>query len=95
MTSNPEPIVPQLPYEFQTLLAYVTGPEDRSHKAFTVARTSFPWLLALGVVLLGLCFVTRASVRSAEPATATDGTHLTSHDQRPTTYYAVFGNVRL
>jgi hypothetical protein len=29
MTSNPEPIVPQLPHEFQTTLAYVTGPEER------------------------------------------------------------------
>jgi hypothetical protein len=50
--------------------------------------------LALGALLLGLCFITRASLRSAEPATATDETHLTSRGQGPTTYYAVFGNER-
>jgi hypothetical protein len=33
-------------------------------------------------------------VRPAEPVTAHDGTRLTYHDQRPTTYYSVFGKVR-
>ena len=33
-------------------------------------------------------------MRPAEPVTAPDGTRLTYHDQRPTTDYSVFGNVR-
>ena len=94
MTSNPEPIVQQLQDEFQNLLAYVTGPDARSQTAYTVELTLFRRLLALGAALLRLFFVTRAAVRPAEPVTAPDGTRLTSHDQRPTTYYSVFGKVR-
>ena len=56
--------------------------------------TLFRRLLALGAALLRLFFVTRAAGRPAEPVTAPDGTRLTSHDQRPTTYYSVFGQVR-
>jgi hypothetical protein len=94
MTSNLEPIVQQLHCEFQNLLAYVTGPEAGSQTVYTVELTLFRRLLALGAVLLRLFFVTRAAVRPAEPVTAPDGTRLTSHDQRPTTYYSVFGKVR-
>jgi hypothetical protein len=93
MTSNPKPIVQQVEHEFQTLLAYVMGPDARSQTASTVELTLFRRLLSLGVALLRLFFVTRAAVRPAEPVTAPDGTHLTSHDQRPTTDYSVFGNV--
>jgi hypothetical protein len=93
MTSNPEPIVQQLQHEFQNLLAYVTGPEARSQTAYTVELTLFRRLLGLGAALLRLFFVTRATVRPAEPVTAPDGTRLTYHDQRPTTYYSVFGKV--
>jgi hypothetical protein len=94
MTSNPEPIVQQLQCEFQNLLAYVTGPEAGSQTAYIVERTLFQRLLTLGAALLRLFFVTRAAVRPAEPVTAPDGTRLTAHDQRPTTYYSVFGKVR-
>jgi hypothetical protein len=94
MTSNPEPIVQQLHHEFQNLLAYVTGPEARLQTAYTVELTLFRRLLTLGAALLRLFFVTRAAVRPAEPVTAPDGTRLTYHDQRWTTYYAVFGKVR-
>jgi hypothetical protein len=93
MTSNPEPIVQQLQHEFQNLLAYVTGPEARSQTAYTVELTLFRRLLGLGAALLRLFFVTRAAVRPAEPVTAPDGTRLTYHDQRPMTYYSVFGKV--
>ncbi len=93
MTSNPEPIVQHLEHEFQSLLAYVTGPDARSQTAYTVEVTLFRRLLALGAALLRLFFVTRASVRPTAPVTAPDGTHLTYHDQRPTTYYSVFGKV--
>jgi hypothetical protein len=94
MTSNPEPIVQQLPCEFQNLLAYVTGSDARSQTAYTVELTLFRRLLALGKALLRLFLVTRAATRPAEPVTAPDGTRLTYHDQRPTTYYSVFGKVR-
>ena len=94
MTSNPEPIVEQVQHEFQNLLTYVTGPDARSQTAYTVELTLFRRLLALGAALLRLFFVTRAAVRPAEPVTAPDGTRLTYHDQRPTTYYSVFGKVR-
>src|SRR5262245_26969657 len=94
MTSTPEPIVQQLQPEFQNLLAYVTGREARSQTAYTVELPWFRRRLALGAARLRLFFVTRAAVRPAEPVTAPDGTHLSSHDQRPATYYAVFGKVR-
>ena len=94
MTSNPESIVQQLHHEFQNLLAYVSGPEARAQTAYSVELTLFRRLLALGAALLRLFFVTRAAVRPAEPVTAPDGTRLTYHDQRPTTYSSVFGKVR-
>jgi hypothetical protein len=94
MTSNPESIVQQLQHEFQNLLSYVTGPDAGSQTAYTVELTLFRRLLALGAALLRLFFVTRAAGRPAEPVPAPDGTHLTYHDQRPTTYYSVFGQVR-
>jgi hypothetical protein len=94
MTSNPEPIVQQLQHEFQNLLVYVTGPDAGSQTAYTVELTLFRRLLALGAALLRLFFVTRAAGRPAEPVTAPDGTRLPYHDQRPTTYYSVFGKVR-
>ena len=84
MTSNSEPIVQPVPHEFHNLLTDVTGPDARSQTAYTVELTVFRWLLALGAALLRLFFVTRAAVRPAEPVTAPDGTHLPSHDQRPT-----------
>lgn len=93
MTSNPEPLVQQLQHECQNRLAYVTGPEARSQTAYTVELTLFRQLLRLGAALLRLFFVTRAAVRPAAPVTAPEGTRLTYHDQRPTSYYSVFGNV--
>ena len=94
MTSNPEPMVQQVPGEFQHLLADVTGPEARVQTASTVELTLFRRRLALGAVLWRLFVVTRAAMRPAEPVLAPDGTPLTYHDQRPTTYYSVFGQVR-
>ena len=38
--------------------------------------------------------MTRAAVRPAQPVSAPDGTRLVLHEQRPTTYDAVFGKVR-
>jgi hypothetical protein len=93
MTSNPEPIIQQLQHEFHNLLADVTGPEARSQTAYTVELTRFRRLLGLGAALVRLFFVTRAAGRPAEAGTAPDGTRLTSHDQRPTIDYSVFGKV--
>src|SRR5215208_4932118 len=94
MTSNPESIVQPVQCEFQNLLAYVAGPDARAQTAYTVELTLFRRLLALGAMLLRLFFVTRAAGRPAEPVTSPDGMRLTYHDQRPTTYYSVFGKVR-
>jgi hypothetical protein len=58
-----------------------------------VELTLFRRLLGLGAALLRLFFVTRAAVRPTEPVTAPDGTRLPYHDQRPTTYYSIFGKV--
>lgn len=95
MTSNADEIVQQVQHDFQTLLGYMTGPEARAQTASTVELTLFRWLLALGAALLRLFFVTRAAVRPAEPVLAPDDARLTYHEQRPMTYDAVFGNVRL
>lgn len=94
MASNVDQIVPQVQHDFQALMAYVTGAEARAQTAYTVELTLFRRLLALGAALLRLFFLTRAAVRPAEPVTAQDGTPLAYHDQRPTTYYSVFGKVR-
>jgi hypothetical protein len=71
------------------------GPDARAQTASTVELTLVRRLLALGAVLWRLFVVTRAAVRPAEPGTAAAGTRLTSHDQRPTTDDAVFGQVCL
>src|SRR3712207_2522483 len=60
--------------------------------------TLFPYTtlfrsLALGAALLRLFFLTRAASRPVAP-TAADGTLLTYHDQRLTTYVSVFGKLR-
>jgi len=94
MASDVEQTVHQLQHDFHTLMAYVTGPEAQSHTAYEVELTLFRRLLALGAALLRLFFVTRAAVRPSEPVTAQGGVCWASHDQRPTTYYSVFGNVR-
>jgi len=78
----------------QNLLAYVTGPDARVQTVYTVELTRFRRLLAWGAALLRLFFMTRAAVRPAEPVPTPDGTRLTYHDQRPTTYDSVFGTVR-
>lgn len=94
MASNSDQIVQHVQHDFQALIAYVTGPEARVQTAYTVELTLFRRLLALGATLLRLFFVMRAAVRPPGMVTGADGTPLTYHDQRPTTYYSVFGKVR-
>ena len=94
MASNSDQIVQHVQDDFQALVAYVTGPEARLQTAYTVELTLFRRLLALGATLLRLFLVTCAAVRPSGMVTGADGTPLTYHDQRPTTYYAVFGKGR-
>jgi hypothetical protein len=94
MPSNSEPIVQQVRQEFDTLLAYVTGPEAGAQTAYTVELTLFRQLLALGATLLRLFFVTRAAERPPAPVPTPGGPPLTYHDCRPITYYSIFGKVR-
>ncbi len=93
MPSTSEPIVQQLRQEFETVLAYLTGPEAATQTAYTVELTLFRQLLALGATLLRLFFVSRAAERPAAPI-GPDGGTFTYHDCRPLTYYSIFGKVR-
>jgi hypothetical protein len=93
MASNGDPIVHQIQQDFQALLAYVTGPEAQTQTAYTVELTLFRRLLALGAALLRLFFLTRAAVRPATPVRDSNGIPLPYHDQRPITYYSVFGKL--
>jgi hypothetical protein len=90
MSSNPEQIVQHIRQEFQSLLDYVTTPEDRT--AYTTELTLFRRLLALGAALLQLFFLTRAAQRPPEPLTA-HGLPLPYHDHRPISYFSVFGKL--
>jgi hypothetical protein len=92
MSSNSDLIVQQLHDEFRALLAFVSGPEAHVQTAYTVELTLFRRLLALGAALLKLFFLTRAAARPVAPVTPA-GTRLPYHDQRPISYYSVFGKL--
>mgnify|MGYP000396744786 CR=1 FL=1 len=94
MPSNALPIVQQVQHDFQTLLAYITGPEAQTQTAYSVELTVFRRLLSLGAALLRLFFLIRAAERPGAP-TASDGTLLAYHDQRPISYYSIFGKLSL
>ena len=94
MPSNSDVIVQQLQHDFHALLSYVSGPDAHTETAYTVELTLFRRLLALGAALLKLFFLTRAAHRPAEPVTASTGTRLRYHDQRPCSYYSVFGKLQ-
>lgn len=94
MSSNSTQIIQQLRCEFQELIEYVTGGESHTRTAYEVELTLFRRLLALGAKLLYLFFVQRAAIRPSGPVYAPDGTALTYHDQRLTTYFSVFGKIR-
>ncbi len=93
MSSTAESMITQLETQFQDLLRYVTGPETTTSTADAVELTLFRRLLALGAQLLRAFFVTRATPRPAGPVCSPDGTPLTYHDRRPTSYYSVFGKL--
>jgi hypothetical protein len=94
MSSNSTPIIHQIHRDFQELVEYVTSAESQSRTAYEVEFSLFRKLLALGLQLLRLFFVQRASVRPSEPVYAPDGTRFKYHDQRPTTYFSIFGKVQ-
>jgi len=94
MTSNAEPMVPQIRAEFERLVTYVTGEESQEHTAYTVELTLFRCLLAMGRILLRLFFATRARTRPEAP-TLPDGTAMAYHEQRSILYVSVFGTLRL
>jgi len=90
MSSNSDQIVQHIHQEFQSLLAYVTDTTPRT--AYETELTLFRRLLALGAALLRLFFLTRAAVRPTEPISPS-GVPLPYHDQRPISYYSVFGKL--
>jgi hypothetical protein len=94
MTSNAETMIPQIRAEFEHLVTYVTGAESQTQTAYTVELTLFRRLLALGLRLLRLFFVTRARTRPECP-TLTDGTTMDYHERRAVTYVSVFGALRV
>jgi hypothetical protein len=94
MAFNSDQIVQQIRQDFQSLVDYVMGDGSQTRTASEVELTLFRRLLALGAALLRLFFVHRAAVRPREPVYAPDGTVLKYQNQRPTTYFSVFGKVR-
>jgi len=90
MSSNPDEIVAQMQQDFHQLIAYVRDAQTRT--ATEVERTLFQRLLALGLQLLRLFFLTRAALRPPTPITTT-GTPLPFHDRRPIDYFSVFGKL--
>jgi hypothetical protein len=79
--------------EFQDVLRYVTGPETANSTAYEVERALFRRLLALGLSLLRLFFLTRAATRPPTPAPGPAGPPWAAHGRRPTTYRSVFGKL--
>jgi hypothetical protein len=93
MSSNPDEIVQQMHSDFQSLIGYVRDAESRTRTAAEVECTLFRRLLALGLVLLRLFFLTRAAVRPSTPTTTATGTPIPAHDRRPIDYVSVFGKL--
>jgi hypothetical protein len=94
MSSNSDEIVQQIHQDFKNLIEYVTDPTSQSRTAYEVELTLFRRLLLLGAQLLRLFFVQRAAVRPLESVYTPNGTRLTYQDQRPTTYFSIFGKIR-
>jgi hypothetical protein len=93
--SNADQMVQHRQHDFHALVASVTGPEARVQTAYTVALTLCRRRLALGATLWRRLFVTRAAGRPSGPVTGSDGTPLTSHEQRPPPDSSVCGKGRL
>jgi hypothetical protein len=92
MSSNPDEIVHQVHDHFHQLITYVTD-ADAHRTANEVERTLFRQLLALGLQLLRLFFVSRAALRPTTPIAPTTKQPIPYHDQRPIDYCSVFGKL--
>ena len=79
--------------QYRALVAYVTGAESRTARAYEVELRVFRSVLALGRTLVRLFFESRAATRPAGPVVGPDGTALAYHDRRPVTYLSVFGKI--
>ena len=77
--------------DFQNLIAYVRDAEART--AAEVECTLFRRLLALGLQLLRLFFLTRAAAQPSTPPTTKTGAPLPAHDRRSIDYVSVFGKL--
>lgn len=93
MPSNPDQIVQQMQCDFQSLIAYVRDAEARTRTAAEVECTLFRRLLALGLQLLRLFFLTRAAAQPSTPPTTKAGTPIPAHDRRLIDYVSVFGKL--
>lgn len=93
MPAQPTLMIAQSEAQLQQLIRYVSGPEAHTRTAAEVELTLFRRLLELGATLLRLFFVTRATPRPAEPVCGPEGVVHQYHDQRPCTYFSVFGKV--
>jgi hypothetical protein len=93
MSSNPDEIVQQMQQEFHHLIAYGRDAEARTRTAAEVECTLFRRLLALGLQLLRLFFLTRAAAQPTRLPTTTSGTPIPAHDRRSIDYVSVFGKL--
>jgi hypothetical protein len=93
MSSNPDQIVQQMQCDFQNLIAYVCDAEARTRTAAEVECTLFRRLLALGLQLLRLFFLTRAAQQPSTLPTTKTATPLPAHDRRSIDYVSVFGKL--
>jgi len=93
MSSNPDQIVQQMQCDFHSLIAYVRDAEARTRTAAEVECTLFRRLLALGLQLLRLFFLTRAAAQPTTLPTTTTGTPIPAHDRRAIDYVSVFGKL--
>jgi hypothetical protein len=94
MSSNLTVIVHQLKQDFQELIEFVTHAESKTRTAYEVELKLFRSLLTLGAELLRLFFVQRAAERPEAPVYQPDGTSLSYHSLRRTTYVSVFGKIQ-
>jgi hypothetical protein len=93
MSSNPDEIVQQMQQDFHSLIAYVQDADARTRTATEVELTLFRRLLALGLALLRLFFLTRAAVPQDAPRAPGSLLPLPAHDRRSITYFSVFGKL--
>ncbi|MFN8521412.1 MAG: ISKra4 family transposase [Chloroflexota bacterium] len=95
MTSTTDAIIAEVRAEVEGLLGIVTGPASERQSAGEVELALFRRLLRLGAMLLGLFFAARGAERPAGPVVSEDGTELRYHDRRRTSYFSIFGKLRI